>query len=667
MLESRRLFCTPVLLFLVLSALFAPPTAISNSVPNADFQTVATEEDTPVAILLTGRDADGDSLTYEIVQQPVHGWLSGTAPNLIFLPEENFHGSDVFAFKTNDGSLSSESAQISLSIRSINDPPTANAGSDRTVFVGDTVTLDGSGSSDVEDDALAYQWAFTSLPQNSHAVLLNPAVDSPSFTADMPGIFEIQLSVNDSQVESAPDTVSIIANYRIVEVPDVSGMTEADAEATISTAGLTLGLISGAHSASVTTGHVINQHPAAGSTVQQGFSVDLIVSLGPAMVIAPDVVGLHLSEAKNTVSDAKLTTGWINIIKSDLIPKNQVVEQHPPAGTRIPENEALDMIISFPADDDDDNDELADAWEYENFGNLSQRKDDDSDGDGYSNFQESLIGTDPGDPGEAPVPAGNFYQYDEFGRIISKQITLEPECNNGECADEICEGIDCGEDTCGPYGSWYCQDDNIRRRDRSCTDRGCTGGACYEYNFADYSSEFCPGGCIDGICVSYLWYTGACNVPCGGGTRSVYCRRSDGTRVNDDLCSGPKPASSCNTHECPEVCYYEAGNGGTYFFESCKVECIEYKYGWSGIRKVPVGCLNWTLDCYWKLHFKNKELVFKLNEMAPETYKKKGYRYQKGTLMKERSCDPRQLSCKLVRHWWGVTTTRLCKNCDRCN
>ena len=384
------------------------------------------------------------------------------------------------------------------------------------------------------------------------------------------------------------------------------------------------------------------------------------------MVEVPDVVGMDLAEAKNALGDAKLNAGWIQTYESDLIPKNQVVEQNPAAGTLISENAAVDITISFPAADDDDNDQLADAWEYENFGSLTQGLDDDFDGDGCNNYQEYLIGTDPGDPGEAPVPAGNYYQYDEFGRIISKQITLDSE-NEGKRAEDICDGIDCGEDTCGSYGNWYCRDENIRRRDRVCTDRGCTGGGCYEYNFTDYTSEFCSDGCFNGNCVNYAWHTGACSVPCGGGTRSVYCQRNNGTRVDDNFCSGLRPTAACNTQGCPEMCYYDFGNDGTYFFEFCRVKCTEYQYGWSRSRWEPVGCLNWTFDCYWKLHFKDKELVFKRNEMAPDSYKKNGYVYRKDALMRELSCDPRELRCMIVQHWWGVATTRWCNKCGSCN
>ena len=61
------------------------------------------------------------------------------------------------------------------------------------------------------------------------------------------------------------------------------------------------------------------------------------------MVKVPDVVGLHLDEAKTALGDANLTAGIIHTIESDLIPKNRVVEQHPAAGTLIPENEAVEI------------------------------------------------------------------------------------------------------------------------------------------------------------------------------------------------------------------------------------------------------------------------------------------------------------------------------------
>jgi hypothetical protein len=74
---------------------------------------------------------------------------------------------------------------------------------------------------------------------------------------------------------------------------------------------------------------------------------------------------------------------------------------------------------------DSDGDGLPDSWEVAFFGGLGQGANHDPDRDGYSNLTEFRIGTNPADADEAPVPAGNFFTYDEHGRIVEKQITLE--------------------------------------------------------------------------------------------------------------------------------------------------------------------------------------------------------------------------------------------------
>ncbi len=93
-----------------------------------------------------------------------------------------------------------------------NQPPTANCGTvPAEVLVGQTVTLDGSGSSDPEGRALTYQWAFVTKPTDSQAVIADPTAAVTSFKVDKEGTYSVKLTVKDPEGASASCTVSVEA------------------------------------------------------------------------------------------------------------------------------------------------------------------------------------------------------------------------------------------------------------------------------------------------------------------------------------------------------------------------------------------------------------------------------------------------------------------------
>ncbi|OGF54153.1 MAG: hypothetical protein A2Z21_07215 [Candidatus Fraserbacteria bacterium RBG_16_55_9] len=92
-----------------------------------------------------------------------------------------------------------------------NDPPTANAGPDQLVGVGNTVTLDGSGSSDPDGDPLTYAWIFISKPGGSGAALSDPNSVNPTFMAGLKGDYTLELTVDDGQGGTDSDQVKITA------------------------------------------------------------------------------------------------------------------------------------------------------------------------------------------------------------------------------------------------------------------------------------------------------------------------------------------------------------------------------------------------------------------------------------------------------------------------
>ncbi len=93
----------------------------------------------------------------------------------------------------------------------VNSAPVADAGINQTLIAGNTVTLDGSASSDLDGDALSYQWSLIGKPAASQAVLSNATASSASYNADIEGDYVAQLIVNDGTVDSAPSQVLITA------------------------------------------------------------------------------------------------------------------------------------------------------------------------------------------------------------------------------------------------------------------------------------------------------------------------------------------------------------------------------------------------------------------------------------------------------------------------
>ena len=190
--------------------------ATINSAPVANAGSDQTVE-TGATVTLDGSassDSDGDALTYawsftSVPDGSTSSLTDATSVTSTFVTD--IDGTYVVGLIVNDGEVDSERDSVSISSTTTNSPPTADAGSDQSVTTGNTVSLDGSLSSDPDGDSLTYAWVFTSIPEGSGVSLSDATSAAPTFVADVDGTYVLDLTVSDGAVESAPDTVSIVA------------------------------------------------------------------------------------------------------------------------------------------------------------------------------------------------------------------------------------------------------------------------------------------------------------------------------------------------------------------------------------------------------------------------------------------------------------------------
>jgi hypothetical protein len=231
-----------------------PPTAFASADPNSIIAMAAVNENTPVTLYGSGSDPDGDPITFHWTQ--VHDTSGAPLQNGdTSVPLSNntsstpsFTAPDVstvqqyidlvFQLITNDGYLNSGPSYVTIRVKNTNDPPvSAPAVSPASALEGDTVTLDGSLSSDPNNDPLIYDWAQTGGTAVSlsdiHAVM--PTFTAPTVDPKQGSItLTFNLTVSDGEL-SDTKPVSITVSHRNLPPVADAGRTQSVPERTTAT------------------------------------------------------------------------------------------------------------------------------------------------------------------------------------------------------------------------------------------------------------------------------------------------------------------------------------------------------------------------------------------------------------------------------------------------
>jgi beta-lactam-binding protein with PASTA domain len=134
---------------------------------------------------------------------------------------------------------------------------------------------------------------------------------------------------------------------REVTVPDLAGLTIADASKKASSLGLSINLENRFYSASTPPGHVLAQSPAPGATVRRAWAVRITESLGAQQVAIPDVIGQTERTASINIRRLGLDLGVIAHIPTSGEP-GIVLAQTPSPNAVGAVSPRVSLLVSVP-------------------------------------------------------------------------------------------------------------------------------------------------------------------------------------------------------------------------------------------------------------------------------------------------------------------------------
>lgn len=149
---------------------------------------------------------------------------------------------------------------------------------------------------------------------------------------------------NTSSGNSGTDT-GTEGNTQEAKVPNVLNQTEADARKALEAAGLKVGTVSEENSDTVESGRVISQSVAGNTSVQNGSTVNLVISSGSSKTAVTDVIGHDVERAAQELQADGFVVG-VNEVYSEEIAEGLVISTNPDRGSLAAPGSTVTLTVS---------------------------------------------------------------------------------------------------------------------------------------------------------------------------------------------------------------------------------------------------------------------------------------------------------------------------------
>lgn len=283
-----------------------------------------------------------DDLSVPATQRP-HWLLPGLNQFMINerLPEARIEDADFFTYRASDGEFLSNEARVDITILPPNSAPRILS-TPRTLaspgfeYVYNALAVDA-------DVGESLSWSLSQAPPGMNIDAIGTVRWTPSGTdlGSHPVVIEVA-----NTLEARGFQNFVLDVVPSGTVPELSGLTEAQALAELAAQTLLADPLRDTFSDVVAAGFVAGQNPAAGSPIAAGGSVEVQISRGPVPVDVPRLVGLDLEDAIAALSTAGLGATPISWVNDDRTPRDMILQQDPPPSARVPPTSDVALVVS---------------------------------------------------------------------------------------------------------------------------------------------------------------------------------------------------------------------------------------------------------------------------------------------------------------------------------
>ncbi|MCK8823613.1 Stk1 family PASTA domain-containing Ser/Thr kinase [Fuchsiella alkaliacetigena] len=132
----------------------------------------------------------------------------------------------------------------------------------------------------------------------------------------------------------------------VVEVPELMEKELEAAERKLESLNLGFTVHNEAYHQEIPEGNIISQEPQAGREVRENREVSVVVSQGPRLTKAPDIIGKSMREARIILDEAELNIGETEAVAHERIPEGEIISQSPEPEAEIAIDSSIDLIVS---------------------------------------------------------------------------------------------------------------------------------------------------------------------------------------------------------------------------------------------------------------------------------------------------------------------------------